>query len=331
MMMRKRVATVTAWAVVAVCIAGLGIGTALAAQVHLMDASNLELGIAFVIYPIVGAIIIAQRPRQSIGRILVAIGFGTTLTYFSAAFLAYSHATSGYALPGAAFLDWLSNCVWPVNLGLGMFLLLLFPTGRLPSPRWRWIAWPGGIGIALSVVAAAFMPGRFSGETTSNPYGVESLKGALDLANQVSGALVLLLAVAAVSSALWRFWRSRGIKRQQMKWFALGAAVLAISVVVSFVWLPENSNVGIAVGFAALPLSIGTAITRHRLYDIDLFINRALVYGSLTAALAAIYFGAVIGSQTLTRLLTGQGQPQQPVVIVLTTLLIAALFQPSRS
>jgi hypothetical protein len=175
------------------------------------------------------------------------------------------------------------------------------------------------------------MPGLFSGETTSNPYGVESLKGALDLANQVSGALVLLLAVAAVSSALWRFWRSRGIERQQMKWFALGAAVLAISVVVSILWLPQNSNVGFAVGFAALPLSIGTAIMRHRLYDIDLLINRALVYGSLTAALAAVYFGAVIGSQTLTRLLTGQGQPQQPVVIVLTTLLIAALFQPSRS
>jgi hypothetical protein len=328
--MRKRIAIVVAWAIVAICLAGLGVGSALVAQINRLDVSTLELGIAFVIYPIVGAIIIAQRPRNIVGRILVAIGFGTTLTYFSAGYLAYSTTPGGHPLPAAAFLDWLSNCVWPVNLGLGTFLLLLFPTGRLVSPRWRWIAWIGAGGLALSVISSAFMPGVFSGETTTNPYGIASLTGALNLANQVSGVLVSLLTIAAILSALWRFWRSREAERQQMKWFAFGAALLAAALAINAIWFPQ-SNLGFAIGFGILPLSIGIAVVRYRLYDIDLLINRALVYGALTAALAAVYFGAVIGSQTLTRALTGQGQPQQPVVIVLSTLLIAALFQPLRT
>jgi hypothetical protein len=328
--MRKRIAIVVAWAIVAICLAGLGVGSALVAQINRLDVSTLELGIAFVIYPIVGAIIIAQRPRNIVGRILVAIGFGTTLTYFSAGYLAYSTTPGGHPLPAAAFLDWLSNCVWPVNLGLGTFLLLLFPTGRLVSPRWRWIAWIGAGGLALSVISSAFMPGVFSGETTTNPYGIASLTGALNLANQVSGVLVSLLTIAAILSALWRFWRSREAERQQMKWFAFGAALLAAAIAINAIWFPQ-SNLGFAIGFGILPLSIGIAVVRYRLYDIDLLINRALVYGALTAALAAVYFGVVIGSQALTRLLTGQGQPQQPVVIVLSTLLIAALFQPLRT
>ncbi len=328
--MRKRVAIVASWAIVVICVAGIGVGSALVAQIHQLDMSNLELGIAFLIYPFVGAIIIAQRPRNTIGRILVAIGFGTTLTYFSAGYLAYSHTPGGHPLPGAAFLDWLSNCVWPVNLGLGMFLLLLFPTGHLVSQRWRWIAWLGASGLALDVLSSAFMPGVFSGETTANPYGIESLKGALDVANQVANAIALLLAVAAVASVLWRFWRSREAERQQMKWFAFGAALMAVAIAINTIWFPQ-SNLGFAIGFGILPLSIGIAVVRYRLYDIDLLINRALVYGLLTAALAAVYFGAVIGSQALTRALTGQGQPQQPVVIVLSTLLIAALFQPLRT
>jgi len=328
--MRKRIAIVTAWVIVALCLAGLSVGSALAARIHHLDVTNLELGIAFVIYPLVGAIIIAQRPHNIIGRLLVAIGLGTTLTYFSAGYLAYSATTGGHPLPGAAFLDWLSNCVWPLNLGLGTFLLLLFPTGRLVSRRWRWIAWLGASGVALNVVSSAFMPGVFSSETTTNPYGIESLKGVLDVANSVAGAMVTLFAVAALSSALWRFWRSREAERQQMKWFAFGAALLAVAIAINAIWFPQ-SNLGFAIGFGILPLSIGIAVVRYRLYDIDLLINRALVYGLLTAALAAVYFGAVIGSQTLTRALTGQGQPQQPVVIVLSTLLIAALFQPLRT
>lgn len=328
--MRKRITIVMAWTIVAICLAGLVVGSALVAELNHLDITNLEMGIAFVIYPIVGAIIIAQRPRNTIGRILVAIGVGTSLTYFSAGYLAYSHTPGGHPLPGAPFLDWLSNCVWPVNLGLGMFLLLLFPTGHLVSRRWRWIAWLGASGLALDVVSSAFMPGAFSGEATTNPYGIASLMGALDVANQVAGAIVLLFAVAALTSALGRFWRSREAERQQMKWFAFGAALLAVAIAINAIWFPQ-SNLGFAIGFGMLPLSIGIAVVRYRLYDIDLLINRALVYGALTAALAAVYFGAVIGSQTLTRALTGQGQPQQPVVIVLSTLLIAALFQPLRT
>ena len=107
--MRKRIAIGAAWAIVAICLAGLGVGSVLVAQINHLDVATLELGIAFVIYPLVGAIIIAQRPRNIIGRILVAIGFGTTLTYFSSGYLAYSTTPGGHPLPAVAFLDWLSN------------------------------------------------------------------------------------------------------------------------------------------------------------------------------------------------------------------------------
>jgi hypothetical protein len=300
----------------------------LVAQIHRLDVSSVELGIAFVIYPTVGAIIIAQRPHNVIGRILVAVGFGTTMTFFSAAYLVYSHTVGGHPLPAAAFLDWLSNLVWPLNLGLGIFLLLLFPSGHLPSPRWRWVAWIGLTAMATNIASSAITPGVFSGETTVNPFGVEALSGLLTAINQAASTLIAVVAALALLSALWRFWRARGLERQQMKWFAFGAALLVISAAINMIWFP-NSSLGFAVGFGALPLSIGIAVLRYHLYDIDLLINRALVYGALTAVLAAIYFGAVIGSQTLTGALTGHSR-QQPAVIVLSTLLIAALFQPLR-
>lgn len=292
----------------------------------------LELAIAFAIYPIVGAIIIAHRPRNVIGRILVAIGFGTTTTYFSASYLSYSLATAGHLLPGAAFIDWVGNWVWPINLGLGILLLLLFPTGHLLSRGWRWVFWLACIGIVANVIASAFMPGGFSGETTSNPYGVESLRGVFNVTLQLSSPLIALVGVCAVASALWRFWRSRGVERQQMKWFAFGVALLFIAITVTVIWVPQNSpysNVGFAIGFGVAPLSIGIAVLRYQLYDIDIIINRALVYGSLTVALAAVYFSVVIGSESLTALATG-AHKLSPVITVLSTLLIAALFQPLR-
>lgn len=330
--MPKRIATYSAWAIVAIFMAGIGSGTALTLRSHTYRASMLELAIAFAIYPIVGAIIIAHRPRNVIGRILVAIGFGTTTTYFSASYLSYSLATAGHLLPGAAFIDWVGNWVWPINLGLGILLLLLFPTGHLLSRGWRWVFWLACIGIVANVIASAFMPGGFSGETTSNPYGVESLRGVFNVTLQLSSPLIVLVGVCAVASALWRFWRSRGVERQQMKWFAFGVALLFIAITVTVIWVPQNSpysNVGFAIGFGVAPLSIGIAVLRYQLYDIDIIINRALVYGSLTVALAAVYFSVVIGSESLTALATG-AHKLSPVITVLSTLLIAALFQPLR-
>lgn len=327
--MEKRVATGAAWTVVAICIAVIGYGIALAAQARALRPNMLEMGIAFVMYPIVGAVIVARRPRNVIGRLLVAMGLGTATTFLSGGYLTYTTAAAGSPAPGASLVDWMGNVVWPVNLGLGVLLVLLYPTGKLPSTRWRWPFWIGVTGILLNVVATAFMPGQFSGETTSNPFGVEALRPALTALSALAGLLFAVLIGAAALAVIWRFWRSRGIERQQMKWFAFGTAMLLLGGLTNAIWFPDSS-LGFALGFGVLPFSIGVAVLRYQLYDIDIIINRALVYGSLTATLATVYFGAVLGSQALTQRFTGQSYGQQPIVIVLTTLVIAALFQPLR-
>ncbi|MGH2504209.1 MAG: hypothetical protein ACRDID_17010 [Ktedonobacterales bacterium] len=327
----QRAAVMRAWGIIAIFALGIGGGIALALRAHLAHTTYPVMALAFATYPIVGAIILAYRPGNAIGRILVAIGFGTSTTFFSAAYINYTTLVA--PLPGASFVDWLGNIVWPINVTLAALLVLLFPTGRFPSPRWRWLRWLIVSSVVVGLVSSAFTPGQFSGETTSNPYGVAALAPILNVGGFIANLALVILIVSALLAVLVRFRRSQGVERQQMKWFALGTSLLILCVAVMLLTASEsnNNNVAFAIGITFVPISIGIAVLRARLYDIDIIINRALVYGSLTASLATVYFGLVIGSQALLRLLTGHGQPQQPVVIVLSTLLIAALFTPLRA
>ena len=190
--------------------------------------------------------------------------------------------------------------------------------------------------MALNLLSSAFMPGAFSGETTSNPLGVPALAPLLSVVGLLSNALVALLGLGALLAIFLRFWRSQGVERQQMKWFALGAAILLVAIALTMLLVPDGANgaqPGFAIGFGVLPFSIGAAVLRARLYDIDIIINRALVYGLLTVSLAAVYFGVVLGFQFLVTHRVGglASEAQQPIVIVLSTLLIAALFTPLRA
>ncbi|HEX8728585.1 MAG TPA: hypothetical protein VF739_08190 [Ktedonobacterales bacterium] len=330
----QRAAVIRAWGIIAIFALGVGSGAVLAARVGILG-KVAPMAIAFAMYPIVGAVILAYRPGNAIGRLLVAIGVGVSTTFFSGGFVDYGVLT-GHPLPAAAFVDWLGNVIWPQNIALGILLALFFPTGRLPSPRWRWLLGAGVAGMALNLLSSAFMPGAFSGETTSNPLGVPALAPLLSVVGLLSNALVALLGLGALLAIFLRFWRSQGVERQQMKWFALGAAILLVAIALTMLLVPDGANgaqPGFAIGFGVLPFSIGAAVLRARLYDIDIIINRALVYGSLTVSLAAVYFGVVLGFQFLVTHRVGglASEAQQPIVIVLSTLLIAALFTPLRA
>ena len=330
----QRAAVIRAWGIIAIFALGVGSGAVLAARVGILG-KVAPMAIAFAMYPIVGAVILAYRPGNAIGRLLVAIGVGVSTTFFSGGFVDYGVLT-GHPLPAAAFVDWLGNVIWPQNIALGILLALFFPTGRLPSPRWRWLLGAGVAGMALNLLSSAFMPGAFSGETTSNPFGVPALAPLLSVVGLLSNALVALLGLGALLAIFLRFWRSQGVERQQMKCFALGAAILLVAIALTMLLVPDGANgaqPGFAIGFGVLPFSIGAAVLRARLYDIDIIINRALVYGSLTVSLAAVYFGVVLGFQFLVTHRVGglASEAQQPIVIVLSTLLIAALFTPLRA
>ena len=294
----------------------------------LQYAHIIVIGIAFGLYSTIGALIVWQRPRNTIGWILCAIGIGTGITDFSGAYTAYGMAKGHLPLPGTEVFNWLGNTVWPVNWVLFLvFLPLLFPNGRLLTRHWRIIGWLAAVLVLLSILTGwlSYANMELFGKGISADFW-SSLSGSFNL-------LVLPLTIAAIVSLVLRFIRAKERERQQIKWFTFGTAIMAMLIIGGvLVFNDPNSPIfALIFSFAImlLPLSIGISILRNQLYDIDRLINRTLVYGILTILLALVYFGLVFGLQALARLFTGEVS-QFPIVIVASTLTIAALFHPLR-
>jgi hypothetical protein len=325
--MKVRSTPILAWAVWAVIVAGLGLAVYFYGRAGHVNLDGIITLLAFFGFATVGALIVAYRPGNTIGWLFLGIGIGTGYTASSGAYVQYG-AVTGAHLPLAPTLDWLGNVIWPINLCLGIFVLLLFPDGHLPGPHWRPLPWVLSFAVAIFSLSSAFTPGAFSGETTLNPYGILALAGPLTIMNSVSGLLLIPSAALAVVAVISRFWRSRGVQREQLKWVAYAAVLMALCILLGSIIL--NNDLGFAVGFSLIPLGAGAAILRNRLYDINVIINRTLVYGTLTVLLAALYFGCVVGAQTVLQALTGQRGAPPAWLIVATTLVIAALFNPLR-
>ena len=215
-----------------------------------------------------------------------------------------------------------------------MFYLLLFPTGRLPIRRWRPLAWLTVAYILVGVILSAFSSGAYLGSLgpIRNPLGIE---GFTNFYKALLYTVSPLLYVAVALSLLMRLRRAVGVERQQLKWFAYSAAIFALGIVLIVIPIaldtpPWYEWVGTAIftaSGAAITISIGIAILRYRLYEIDTLINRTLVYGSLTVTLVALYFGGIVVLQRFFVFLTGQ---QSTLAVVASTLVIAALFNPLR-
>jgi len=288
----------------------------------------------FFAYPVVGSLIVSRRPSNTVGWIFCAIGLGTATTAFSAGYITHALATHADTQLATGIIDALGNGVWSLNLGLGTLLLLLFPDGRPLSRRWRIVFWVAVATTAAASLADFLRPGPLEmGGRVVNPLGIAaagSILGAVDL---VAHLLLPPLVLLAILSVIVRYRRASGIQRQQIKWSAFGAASMAAIIVVTVLAVPYQnsaaSTIGFALAFAMLPIGAGIGVLRYRLYDIDIIINRALVYGSVTAILVAVYFACVIGAQAIVQRMTSQTNPP-PVVIVASTLLIAALFTPLR-
>jgi hypothetical protein len=237
----------------------------------------------------------------------------------------------------------LSQWLWVPSVGLfAVYLILLFPDGRLPSRRWRPLAWFSGAVMALLSAGIVFNPGTLEGfEGVRNPFGLEQYPWINDAFPVVLPLLPLCILASAASLAL-RYRQAGSEVREQIKWVAfaalfvgllfmidIGASVLLVPTSASGrepSWLAFLDQVGF-VSYAGVPIAVGIAVLKYRLYDIDIIINRALVYGPLTAMLALIYVGSVVGMQAAFRATTGQ---ESTVAVVASTLAIAALFNPLR-
>src|SRR5918994_985662 len=291
----------------------------------------LETSMVAVGYSTVGAIVASRLPESPIGWLFCAIGLIFGVSHFSAEYAAYDLLAPSGSLPAGEAFAWLTSWVWVFGLGLIVFLDLLFPTGRLPSARWRWFAWFTAIVLLPAAILAALSPGLILSSTLINPLGIEGLPNA----SREIEAFMYALVVVGASSMLARLRYAGSIERQQIKWFAYATAVAISGVIlkntvypaVGVKWVWWVGLVLTTVGVVSSPVAMGIAIFRYRLYQIDLIINRTLVYGSLTAVLATVYLGGIVVLQSLFVVLIGE---KSTLAVVASTLMIAALFTPFR-
>jgi hypothetical protein len=293
-------------------------------------AGGVLLAVAF---PLVGALVASRRPANPLGWIFCGIGLAEGLVTAAWEYGTYALRTRPGSLPGGEVASWFGVWTWAVGVGLLVtYALLLFPDGRPPSPRWRPVAWLSALPLAIfcGPVAAAAWPLR--GPALLDPAGEgPSLPAAVEVVGGLAFPLMLVCGAACVGSLVVRFRRSRGVERQQLKWFVYAAAVtLGGLVVTETAPIPEGSvpddllAVAGLVVIPSVPVAAGIAILRYRLYEIDRIVNRTLVYATLTALLAGVY---AAGALWLPRLL---GLDESQLVVAAATLAVAALFQPAR-
>jgi hypothetical protein len=299
--------------------------------------------VPYLAFPIVGALIASRRPQNPVGWICLADGLVWMLAFVTGAYGEYGLlvARPG-SVPFPAEIGALAEWLWVPAVGLlGIYLPLLFPDGRLPSRRWRPLAWLAGVVIALASTAITLAPGPLPDlGGLQNPFGLEGQPWVAD-AELVLLPLLPLCILASALSLILRYRRSGDEEREQIKWLAFAASLVGLGLLgagasgsifapeirgAKPLWLGLLEDV-VLLSYASIPVAVGFAILKYRLYDIDVVINRTLVYGLLTAMLVLFYFGSVTALQSLFSLLTGQGNT---LAIVASTLAIAALFNPLR-
>jgi hypothetical protein len=288
-------------------------------------------------WPTIGAVIVARRPRNRIDWLCCAVGFLVGPAFFAQDYAWYALVHRPGSLPGGLAMGWLGNWPWFIALVLILvFVPLLFPNGQLVSQRWRPVAWAAAAWLAPVWVGTAFAPGPLEGtgiETVPNPVGIQGAEAAFKLLEPIAALGVGLLMLLSAASMVVRFRRARGAERQQLKWFTY-AAMLSVLLFLVFVLTGLDSRtpaplgtVIIALWLMAIPVAIGVALLRYHLFDIDRLINRTLVYGLLTALLAAVYGGSVL---VLGQVFGGIGTEPPSWAVAGATLIMAALFQPAR-
>jgi hypothetical protein len=351
--MSYRTAAWLAWSLWALCVVLAAFAMLLASYTlpgPIRDDSYwaVVIAVSLLSYPTVGAFVASRRPENLIGWILCGVGFLFVTEGFALAYSDFALSVDSGSLPAERIALWVSGWFdFPMVLVGLVLTILLFPNGRLPAPNWRAVPWVAASGGLLWTLWWATRSGHpvinwfFGLGAGRNPFAVKGFLGDFfDMLGRLGAVALLVMCVASVIGVFMRLGDSQGEERQQIKWFAYGAAFL---VGAPFLIAPAvggiieamggSWEVGLAspilAGLLGLPIALGVAILKYRLYDIDIIINRTLVYGSLTGILALVYLGGVTAAQTLFRTITTQQELPQ-LVVVASTLVIAALFNPLR-
>jgi hypothetical protein len=334
----RRWAGVLAWAVWALAMLGLAVAAWLdqlqrqagsPEMAWLLQPASVPLLVAAVSAATVGALVGSRRPAHPVGWLLLGLGLLVVVNVVVSGYVTYGLVARPGALPAASYLAGIANGIEVLWLACVSFILLLTPTGSLPSPRWRWWARVAAAAPVLLVLLAAVDPQPLAPEhpEVENPLAVPVPTGLLLAVAAVAAVLVLATLVGAAGSLVVRFRRARGTERQQLRWLAVGAALAAMALLVAVAAgaMGRDGVVLAALGtcVALLPLATGAAILRYRLYDLDRILSRTLAYGLLTVLLGGGYAGIVLGlGQLLGR--------ESSLVVATATLAVAAVFQPTR-
>jgi hypothetical protein len=316
----------------ALCLTGTLTGLVLTALSGALEWQLTRFAAALtplVAFPVVGALIASRQPRNPVGWQLLAVGALFMLDGTTGAYARYTLAVARGSLPGGLVLAWLGALAFaPIVWVLLILLPLYFPTGRLLSPRWRLVAWAGGLFTVLALVGNGLRPdiAEIAGiGAVPNPFAIPSAIHVLDLLLTLALPFLIVGIGGAVAAIVVRFRRARGVERAQLKWFTYAASLTPLPFIAHDL-APALADPLFAVILPLVPVSIGIAILRYRLYDIDRVINRTLVYGLLTALLGAVYTLGVFGLGQLLNPVTGAST----LAVAASTLAVAALFQPAR-
>jgi len=294
-------------------------------------AASLLETIPFLVFATVGAVIVSRRPGNVIGWLCCAIGLCLSLSVFGSNDAQTTLAADPDRVPAGLLLMILGELGFALSLGLLFtIVLLLFPTGRLLSRRWRPVAWTTGAALAALAAGTVFQPGPMGPGLPANPVGITATGEALGRLQGAAGGVIAVLVPVCLASLVVRFRRAQGAERQQLKWFGFGGVVLVLGimlgVVIELLQAPLLGPALFVASISAVPTAIGVAVLRARLYEIDRVINRTVVYGLLTVLLGAVYAAVVFAVGRLLDPADGQSE----LAVAASTLAVAALFQPAR-
>ncbi|HZD16712.1 MAG TPA: histidine kinase, partial [Actinomycetota bacterium] len=317
-----------AWASAALMIVGASAGV-------LMDLASgsvsdgLAFGLLMVLFPVVGFLVIVRRPRTTLGWLMFSLGFVFALPFESYARFALTARAGG--LPGGALTLALAGPTWIPFIAISGYLLLLFPDGHLPSPRWRWLAWACGLGLGILgflILTDPVIGPDFGLPEMHNPLGIEAL-------GSVGGPAIFLAASAPIlilggaAGMIVRLRRAaNGVERHQLRWLAFAAVVVAALYGLAFLGNEQWSSWFQAIGvgsFILIPVAIGVAVLRYRLYDIDVVIKKTVVFAILAVFIAVVYVALVVGVGALV------GSRGSPVLSAFAAGVVALVFQPVRA
>jgi hypothetical protein len=329
---RKQTAARLAWTV-CVFVAAL---TVFALTVDLLSGKPERLAVRIaewsfttlaVPLAVVGALITSRRPGNRVGILLLVGGLSISVEKVAEELTSYGVRVPG-AVPGVGLIGWVSNLAWIPSILMLLLLPVLFPDGQPPSPRWRPVVWAIVAGAVVTTVLAALIPRIGIEPSLRSPLALPGSAGvALERVLRLVFLGLPVAAVAAMAAMIVRFRRARGVERQQLKWLAYAGGVVVVATVAQDTWLGGWPVAAATALLWAIPVAIGVAILRYRLYDIDRIINRTLVYGLLTMLLGLGYAGMVL---VLGQLFGGIGDQPPGWVIASVTLAVAALAQPAR-